>query len=74
MSNKEKGIKISHWNMGNTHLPNKMREIERIIQQERPSILGISEANMKVNQDLEKVIVQGYKLFTCKHNENSRSS
>ena len=69
--NKEKGMKISHWNMGNTHLPNKMREIERIIQQERPSILGISEANMKENQDLEKVTVQGYKLFTCKHNENS---
>ena len=46
--------------MGNTHLPNKMREIERIVQQERPSILGISEANMKINQDLEKVIVQGY--------------
>ena len=42
-----RGIKLAHWNAGSAHLKNKMHEIEQVVAENRPHILGISEANLK---------------------------
>ena len=46
-----------------------MREIERCVEQEKPGILGVSEANMIIDQNLSKVTIPGYRLFTNKHED-----
>ena len=40
------GIKIAHWNKGNSHLINKLAEIKTLVGQHHPHILGVSEANL----------------------------
>ena len=46
-----RGIKLAHWNAGSAHLPNKMCEIEQVISESHPHVLGISEANLKNDHD-----------------------
>ena len=41
-----RGIKLSHWNAGNAYLENKTNEIETLISDHHPHLLGISEANL----------------------------
>ena len=42
-----RGIKIAHWNAGSAHLHNKMDDLESVIADFKPHILGVSEANFK---------------------------
>jgi hypothetical protein len=44
-----RGIKLAHWNAGSAHLANKMMEIEQVVSTNKPHLLGISEANLKIN-------------------------
>ena len=48
---REKGIKILHWNKGPSYLQNKVTQLETIIESHRPHILGLSEANLKSEQE-----------------------
>ena len=60
---KNRGIKLSHWNAGSAHLPNKINEIESVISRHRPSIFGISESNLLKKHKLEDVQIPDYKLI-----------
>ena len=57
---KHSGIRIYHFNKGNSHLNNRMHEIENIISSHRPHVLGISEANFFHNHDLDSVQIENY--------------
>ena len=62
--NKRQGLTMMHWNMGSTNLQNKMRELERVIQERKPGIIGISEANLKQTVEMDKVRIPGYEIYT----------
>ena len=60
-----KGIKIGHWNKGNSHLVNKMAEIKNIIGSHHPHILGVSEANLHGDHDQSLAAITDYNLHVC---------
>ena len=64
--NRNRGIKMIHWNAGSAHLENKFVEVESTIRDMRPHIFGISEANFKKNHDINRVQLEDYDLITCK--------
>ena len=43
---------------------NRIHEIENIIQDHQPHILGISEANLLLDHDSSECEIDGYKMFT----------
>ena len=51
-----KGIRLAHWNAGSAHLANKMHEIEQVVSDHHPHLLGISESNYKKMHDIEILI------------------
>ena len=55
---------ILHWNSGKAFLENKITEIESIITQYKPTILGISESNLREETNLTEVSIEGYDLIT----------
>ena len=61
--NRNKGIKICHWNIGGGFLSNKTDTIETLISDYSPHILGISEASFWSDHNLEDVQIPKYKLF-----------
>ena len=65
-----RGIKLAHWNAGSAHLNNKMDELESVIADLHPHILGISEANFKKDHLLEEVQLENYDLVLSKTIEN----
>ena len=58
-------MKLMHWNKGSSYLKNKMDEIEAIVQQQKPHILGLSEANLLVDHDVSEVNLPEYNLHLC---------
>ena len=60
-----RGIKIAHFNKGPGFLTTKKFEIENAIAGFHPHILGISEANLFRNHDLQDVQIADYNLHTC---------
>ena len=52
-----RGIIIAHWNMGSAHLHNKMLELEQVVSDHHPHVIGISEANFKRGHNLEKTMI-----------------
>ena len=61
--NKSKnGLKLSHINIGGGYLLNKVNEIELVISQEQPHVLGISEASIHIEQDLNDFKIDHYTL------------
>ena len=57
-----RGITCLYWNKGPSLLTNKQADIQSIIADHKPHILGLGEANFKHGQDLDDVAVQGYNL------------
>jgi hypothetical protein len=53
--NRNKGIKLCHWNIGGGYLSNKIDTIETLIADYSPHILGISEASFWSHHNLEDV-------------------
>ena len=68
--NKNKSIKIVHWNKGNSQLTNKMQEIRNIAACHNPLVIGISEANFNINYDKSQVQISNYELHLCPQAEN----
>ena len=67
-----RGIKIAHWNMGSAHLHNKMLEVEHVVSEHHPHVLGISEANFKRGHDLDNVQLEDYDLILSKTFDNDQ--
>ena len=67
-----RGIKLSHWNAGSAHLENKTVDIESLISDHHPHLLGISEANLHKDHCIDNCKIQDYDLITCNtmRNEN----
>ena len=68
--NRNKGIKIAHWNKGGAFLINKMADIQSIIHQHHPHILGLSEANLFNTHDQTLATIPDYTLHVCPTIEN----
>ena len=67
---KKNGIRICHFNKGNSFLYNRILEVENIIKQHRPHVLGISELNFFKEHNYDDVQIANYKLITAKTLEN----
>ena len=67
-----RGIKLSHWNAGSAHLPNKLDEIESVISRHHPLIFGISESNLHKKHQLQDVQIQDYELITAETLDNPK--
>ena len=67
-----RGIKLAHLNAGSAQLYNKMYEIEQVISEVHPHVLGISEANLKSDHDIQNVQLEEYDLITCKTLQNDQ--
>ena len=65
-----RGIKLSHWNAGSAFLENKINEIEHVISDHHPHLLGISEANLLKSHCLDNSNIADYSLITCKTMNN----
>ena len=65
-----RGVKLVHWNAGSAHLHNKMHDIEKVISDYHPHVIGISESNLRMDHDLQDVQLQEYELVTSKTLEN----
>ena len=63
--NKKHGMKLVHWNKGSSFLENKLDEIQALIQQHKPHVLGLSEANLFKHHDMSKVKIPDYELHHC---------
>ena len=61
---RQHGIRIAHFNKGPAHLHNRVQEIEGIIQDHHPHLLGLSEANFFHTHDLNDARIQDYDIFT----------
>ena len=62
---KKNGITIVHWNKGSSLLKNKKDDIETIIEKYKPHVLGLSEANLRKDDDISDVQLSDYNLHTC---------
>ena len=67
---RSKCLKFAHWNLDSALLQYKLCEIEATIAQVKPSILVISESNLRSTTDLNTVQIPGYQLFTAKPLQN----
>ena len=67
-----RGIKLAHWNAGSAHLHNKMDDLEQVVADHHPHVLGISEANFKQGHSLDDVQIQEYDLVLSKTIGNDR--
>ena len=57
----EKG-KFLCWNKGNSTFMSKKPDIERVIEEHKPLMIGILEANMGWNMDSDILAIDGYEL------------
>ena len=57
-----RGVTCLYWNKGPSFLTNKMLDIETIVQAHKPHSLGLGEANLHHNHDVEDVQLPGYTL------------
>ena len=51
-------------------MANKIHEIEQVVSDNHPHVLGISESNLKRNHNVDDVQLEGYDLLVCKTMEN----
>ena len=67
---KRNGIKLAHINLGGGYLCNKRNEIEYIIRDYKPHVLGISETRFEHDHNLDDVKIENYDVFFCKTLQN----
>ena len=67
-----KGVRLAHWNAGSAHLKNKLHDIEQVVSEHHPHLLGISESNHKKIHDIEDVQIQDYELILSKTIDNDQ--
>ena len=57
-----RGINCVYWNKGPSFLVNKQMDIKNIVERHKPHILGLGEANVRHDHDLEDLQLSGYSL------------
>ena len=57
-----RGITCVYWNKGPSFLVNKQLDINNIVESHKPHILGLGEANIRHDHDLEDLQLTGYSL------------
>ena len=65
-----RGMKVAHFNKGCGYLATKMQDIESLIADLRPHVIGISEANLFKSHELNSVQIDDYVLHKCPTYEN----
>ena len=68
--NRRTGIKLAHWNKGGGYLCNKINEVENLVRDYKPHVLGISESNFKIEHDKGDVKIEDYDIYLAKTIEN----
>ena len=66
----EKVVTLSNYNMQNRHLQNKITDVRNFLGENKPHILGISEAELNEGVDQLLIQVEGYELLTLKALQN----
>ena len=61
--NRGSQLKIVHWNLGSRKWQNKTLDILSLIEEKKPSILAISEANLWDGLPQHEMQIEGYKLI-----------
>ena len=59
----KKNLSAIHWNMGAKSWERKSLEIEAVIQEYKPDLFAISEANMKLSLTVQEKNIQGYSMI-----------
>ena len=59
----QKGMTLCHWNKSNAKLKNRMFEVKSLIEEHRPKLLGISEANVEIGEDVSIFNLSDYQIF-----------
>ena len=67
---KESNLLMMHWNAGPAFLERKLHNIEAIVSDKKPHIIGISEANLRREVDKLEVNIEGYILEYLEALEN----
>jgi hypothetical protein len=57
-----RGITCVYWNKGPSFLCNKQLDIETILETHKPHVLGLGEANVRYDHNLQDVQLPGYTL------------
>ena len=70
--NRTSSLRIDSWNSVSKQLINKIHLIKSLIDQRKPHILILQEANLWAHHDLKKVQIDGYRLVTSKMYEDHR--
>ncbi len=65
LGNKNTGLKLAHWNKGNSHFTTKLHEIKHILDRHKPQILSLSEANIKHDIDHQTYQLHNYNIETA---------
>ena len=64
------GLKLAHINMGNGYLSNKLPELELIISEVKPHVIGISESRIEKGHDLTEIALENYSFYMSNTYEN----
>ena len=59
---RKNGIKICQWNAGGGYLSSKQPELQNIVAEYTPHVLGITESAFKISQNMEDVTIPDYNL------------
>ena len=59
---RKNGIKICQWNTGGGYLTSKQPELQNIVAEYTPHVLGITESAFKISQNIEDVNIPDYNL------------
>ena len=62
--NRDGGIRLMTWNKGNAYMENAMLPINQIINDHKPDVLTITEAQLRPETPIQLVQIPGYKLHT----------
>ena len=57
-----RGITLVYWNKGPSFLCNKRLDIESIVERHKPHVLGLGEANIRQDHNLQDLQLQDYTL------------
>ena len=64
------GIKMCHWNAGSSYLINKINEIEAVISNYKPHIIGFSEVCYSAVHSVDQTKIDDYKVYFAKTLDN----
>ena len=69
-----KTVKCVHWNLGSRKFENKTDDIQSMVNDLKPDLAGISEANLSLNVSGHLNLIQGYNVVTSKDTNTTKFS